>query len=66
MWSIGMSTGEVGNCLFGVREVAQWFLHMVGIIMAFLVDQVFQLAPLPSGINNIIYFIFLILIFYDV
>ena len=66
MWSIWMSTSKVGNHFFGVRGIAQEFPHVLRIIIALLVDQVLQPASLSLEINDIIDFILLVPILYDV
>ena len=65
MWSIGMSMCKVGNHLLDIREVAQGFPHMLRIIIALPVDQILQPVSFLLGVNDIIYFVFLILILYD-
>ena len=63
--SIGVRVGKVGDHFFGVREIAQRFPCVLEIIIALPVNQVFQSVSLPLEINNIIYFILLILIPYN-
>ena len=64
--SIGMSMGEVRDCLFDMREIAQGFPHTLEIVIALLVDQILQLVSFPLGVDNIINFIFLVSILCDV
>ena len=66
MQSIGMSTGKVGNHLLGMSEIAQGSPYTLRIVIALSVDQVFQPMSLLSGVNNIIYFVLLVPIFYNV
>ena len=61
-----MSMGEVRDCLFDMREIAQGFPCMLRIIIAFPVNQVFQPVSLLLRIDDIIYFILLIPILCDV
>ena len=53
-WSIGMSADKVGDCFFGMREIAQGFSHMLGVVIALPVDQVFKPASLLLGIDNVL------------
>ena len=54
MQGIEMSMDEVGNHLFGMRKIMQELPYMLRVVIALLVDQIFQPAPFSSRVHDII------------
>ena len=57
---------EECNSIYCIGKISLWFPSTIFLSVAFPMNKVFSVSALPSDINHIIYFIFLISILSDI
>src|SRR6266702_1014877 len=57
---------EECNSIYCIGKISLWFPSMIFLGVAFPMNKIFSVSALPSDINHIIYFVFLISILSDI